>query len=66
MLREKIEKIIKKTNSAEDAAYLICFLFEFQVGGLNAKGSFDDDPEMQNQLQNSYGQMAARVQKMLA
>jgi hypothetical protein len=66
MLREKIQKIIEKATSPEDAAYLICFLIENQIGGLNAKGRFDDDPDMQSQLENSYSAMAERVARMLA
>ncbi len=66
MLREKIQKIIEKSSSVEDAAYLICFLIEHEIGGLNAQGAFDDDRDMQSQLENSYGSMAARVQRFLA
>jgi hypothetical protein len=66
MLRQKIQKIVEKATSPEDAAYLICFLIENQIGGLNANGKFDDDLEMQAQLENSYSAMAERIAKFLA
>jgi hypothetical protein len=66
MLREKIQKIIEISTSPEDASYLICFLIEHEIGGLNATGKFDDDPEMQSQLENSYSAMATRVARFLA
>lgn len=66
MLRQKIQKIVEKATSSEDAAYLICFLVEHEIGGLNASGKFDDDPEMLLQLENSYSAMAERVSRMSA
>jgi hypothetical protein len=66
MLRGKIQKIIEKSTSPEDGSYLICFLMEDEIGNLNATGKFDDDPEMQSQLENNYSAMAARVAKFLA
>jgi hypothetical protein len=66
MLRGKIQKIIEKATSPEDASYLICFLVEREIGGLNASGKFDDDSDMLAQLENSYSAMAERVQKFLA
>jgi hypothetical protein len=66
MLRAKIQKIIEKSTSTEEAAYLICFVMEDEIGNLNATGKFDNDPEMHSQLENSYSAMAARVAKFLA
>ena len=66
MLRQKIQKIIEKATSPEDAAYLVCFLLEHEIGGFTANGKFDDDPELQSQLENNYGDMAARVARFLA
>jgi hypothetical protein len=66
MLRAKIQKIIEKATSPEDAAYLICFLMEDEIGGLNANGKFDNDPDMQTQLEHSCSAMAERIAKFLA
>ncbi len=65
MLRLKIQKIIEKATSTEDASYLICYLLEDEIG-LDGNGWFDDDSEMQTQLESSYSDMSARVSKMLA
>jgi hypothetical protein len=65
MLRQKIQKIIEKATSTEDAAYLICFLLEEEIGNLSATGKFNNDLEMQAQLENNYRNMSERVVKFL-
>jgi hypothetical protein len=57
LLRAKIKMIVERASTAEEAAYLICYLLQ-QQPSLSNINLFEDDSEMQTLLREVSDEMA--------